>query len=257
MQVRPDGTPDAAALPAALAVVAESGHDAAEWLGAASRRVRPAWFSNPASVRRTPGSSSHSSRTSPIMRVSPATVSNGNTPMPGRSAPWRSRYERPRSWYPPQTASTAAPSATDSAHAGGLREQVLRDERLFAILAAADVEEIVLARMDAALQSRRTAPRARGRATPRAATGPRCCRGPRRCSGSPGTDARRRSSRRPLPVRPDEPARAHDLPQSEHRRVRGEDDELAPGRCELEAAIERGFERGHDLDRALRPDRRT
>ena len=31
-------------------------------------------------------------------------------------------------------------------HAGGLREQVLRDERLFAILPAADVEEIVLAR---------------------------------------------------------------------------------------------------------------
>src|SRR5712692_8495975 len=32
MQVRPDGTPDATALPAALAVVAEPGHDAAERL---------------------------------------------------------------------------------------------------------------------------------------------------------------------------------------------------------------------------------
>ena len=37
----------------------------------ASSRVRPAWFSKPASVRRSPGSSSHSSSTSPIIRRSP------------------------------------------------------------------------------------------------------------------------------------------------------------------------------------------
>ena len=88
-------------------------------------------------------------------------------------------------------------------------------------------------------------------AAPRGAPrrGPRCCRDPRRCSGSPGRDARRRSSRRSLPVRPDEPPRAHDLPQTEHRGVRGEDDELAAGRCELEPAIECALERGDDLDR--------
>src|SRR5512133_3807102 len=34
VQVRPDSTPDAAALPAAHAVVAEPGHHAAEWLSA-------------------------------------------------------------------------------------------------------------------------------------------------------------------------------------------------------------------------------
>ena len=37
VQVRPDGTPDAAALVAALAVVAETCDDAAERFGAASR----------------------------------------------------------------------------------------------------------------------------------------------------------------------------------------------------------------------------
>ena len=56
-----------------------------------SRRVRPAWFSKPASVRFSPGSSSHSISTSPIMRRSPATVSSGRSPMPGMSSPWKPR----------------------------------------------------------------------------------------------------------------------------------------------------------------------
>ena len=52
-----------------------------------SRSVRPAWFSKPATVRRRPGTSSHSSRTSPIIRVVPATVSWGNRPTPGIERP--------------------------------------------------------------------------------------------------------------------------------------------------------------------------
>ena len=44
-----------------------------------------------ATVRFEPGRSSHSIRTSPIMRVSPATVSIGSRPMPGMSSPWKPR----------------------------------------------------------------------------------------------------------------------------------------------------------------------
>ena len=49
-------------------------------------------------VRDRPRSSSQSSSTSPIIRRSPATVSSGKRPIPGRSTPLRSRYERPSSW---------------------------------------------------------------------------------------------------------------------------------------------------------------
>ena len=83
----PSARPSAAALEAALAVVAEARDHAAERLRAGSSLVRPAWFSKPASVRGRPGSSSHSSSTSPIIRRSPATVSSGSSPTPGISSP--------------------------------------------------------------------------------------------------------------------------------------------------------------------------
>ena len=71
---------------------------------------------------------------------------------------------------------------------------------------------------------------------------PRCFRGRRRCSGTRGTGARPESSRGPLPVRPDVAALGDDLAQRKHRRVGGEDDELAAGPRQLEAAIERAPE---------------
>ena len=56
----------------------------------------------------------HSRSTSPIIRRSPATVSCGKSPTPGSTSPPRPRYERPRSWYPPQTARIVAPAAAAS-----------------------------------------------------------------------------------------------------------------------------------------------
>ena len=88
-------------------------------------------------------------------------------------------------------------------------------------------------------RARSARPRARGRARPRAARARPCSRGRRRCSGSPGTGDRRGSSRGALPVLADVPAPGDDLPQREHRRVGGEDDELAAGTGQRQAAIER------------------
>ena len=86
VQVRADRPADAAALEAGVAVVAEPGDDAAERRrarhpGACGRRGSR---SRRASAAR-PGSSSHSSRTSPIIRRVPATVSCGKRPTPGMS----------------------------------------------------------------------------------------------------------------------------------------------------------------------------
>ena len=56
--------------------------------------------------------------------------------------PSRPRYPRPRSWYPPQTARSAAPSATAWLEGRGFLGQVGCDQCLLAILAASDVEQI-------------------------------------------------------------------------------------------------------------------
>ena len=94
--------------------------------------------------------------------------------------------------------------------------------------------------------------RAGGRARRRARRARRCCRGRRRCSGSRGRGGRRGSSScGALPVGPGEAARGDDALQLEHRRVRGEDDELAARRRQGEAAVERTLEVRLDLDRAL------
>src|SRR5207247_11259716 len=85
---------------------------------------------------------------------------------------------------------------------------------------------------------------------PRDVRARRCSRGRRRCSGSRDRGARRRSSRGALPVGPDEAAVRDDLPQGEHGRVGGEDDELSAGRYELEAAVECALERRYDVDGA-------
>ena len=144
MKIGADRPADAAALVAGVAVVPETGHDTAERLAPGSRRVRPAWFSKPATVRRWPGSSSQSSRTSPIIRRSPATVSCGKRPTPGMS---------------PVPVAVAAPEQLVAAADGedrhaaldrllvhrALRGEIRRDQRLLAILAAADVEQVVLA----------------------------------------------------------------------------------------------------------------
>jgi hypothetical protein len=66
------------------------------------------------------------------MRVSPATVSCGKSAAPGSHDPSRPRYPRPRSWYPPHTASS----------------EVGCDHRLLPVLASAHVHEVVRRRIE-------------------------------------------------------------------------------------------------------------
>ena len=91
MEVGADGSTDAAALEAVLAVVPEPGDDPPERLGARLEEGPPAVVLEAASVRRPAPGSSQSSRMSPIMRRSPARVESGRRPAPGSSAPERSR----------------------------------------------------------------------------------------------------------------------------------------------------------------------
>ena len=91
MQVRADRAADAAALVAALAVVAEAGDHAPERLGALVEDRAAGVVLEAGQRARSPGSSSHSSRTSPIIRRSPATVCSGRRPAPGSSSPLWSR----------------------------------------------------------------------------------------------------------------------------------------------------------------------
>ena len=91
VEVRADRAAGAAALEAALAVVAEAGDDAAERLGAGVEPRAAGVVLEAGERPRSPGSSSHSSSTSPIIRRSPATVSSGRRPTPGMSSPWKPR----------------------------------------------------------------------------------------------------------------------------------------------------------------------
>ena len=121
-----------------------------------------------------------------------------------------------------------------------LRREVVRDERLLAVLAAADVEEVDLAGGHgvAACRSRRTssswprAPRALGEHGDVAAVGVDV-----QVVGIEVADADLHAAL--LPVVRDVAARGDDLAQREHRGVGREDDELAAGRRQLEPAVER------------------
>ena len=62
-----------------------------------------------------------------------------------------------------------------------LEEQILGDEHLLAILAAADVVEVVCAGNDVVAHADRRHVERRARATRRGARARRCCRDPRRC----------------------------------------------------------------------------
>ena len=106
--------------------------------------VRPAWFSKPASVR---PAHSQSSRTSPIMRRSPATVWSGKRPMPGQLGAVAVAVEAAEQLVAAADredgrAARRPPRARRRAFAA----RSTRDERLLAVLAAADVEQVVRAR---------------------------------------------------------------------------------------------------------------
>ena len=148
MQVRPDGPPNAAALPAAHAVVAESGHDAAQWLSA---RVEM----RPSCVVFESGQCPTDARIELALQQD----ITDHACVPGDGV--EREHADPRQLGAVEVAVRAAEELIPAANRehgcalgdrfpniGGLDEQVLCDERLFAILAAADVEQIVLTRID-------------------------------------------------------------------------------------------------------------
>ena len=131
------------------AVVPEAGDDPPERLGARIEPRPPGMVLEPCDRAPLPGTSSHSSRTSPIIRRSPATVSCGKRPTPGSDPPWRSTVAAAEQLV------AAADGQQRRAAGDGLRDrrplgdEIGGDQRLLAVLAAADVEEIVLAGVDA------------------------------------------------------------------------------------------------------------
>ena len=143
----PIARPDAAALEAALAVVAE----AVRRRGRAARApsssfVRPAWFSNPASVRpaRELAVEQHVAD-HPALAGDRVEREEADARQLGAVAVAVEAAEQlvaaADGEDAPRRPSTAARSAV------GLRGEVDRDERLLAVLAAADVEQVVRARL--------------------------------------------------------------------------------------------------------------
>ena len=196
VEVRADGAADAAALEAALAVVAEAVHDAAE-------RQRALVEQRAAGVVLESGE----------RPAGPLAVEQD---VADHAALARDRVEREEADPGQLDAVAVAVVATEQlvaaadgedgraagnslVHGVRLRGEVDRDERLLAILAAADVQQVVRARAAARPPSKPRRLRARARARQRAARARRCCRGRHRCSGSPDRDGRRGSSRRAAP----------------------------------------------------------
>ena len=128
----------------------------------ASRRVRPAWFSKPASVRcrrlelaleqdvadHPPLAGDRVEREHADARAARRRGGRGRS---ARAAGSRRRRRAPRRRRRPPR---AAPRA--------FAREVGRDQRLLAVLAAADVEQVVLVRAGPARRGRSRAPRARG-----------------------------------------------------------------------------------------------
>ncbi len=91
MEVRSDRPSEPAALEPRAAVVAESVHDPTEGLCAVIQNGLPCVVLEAGDLERSTRLERHSSRTSPIMRTSPATVSCANSPAPGMNDPSRPR----------------------------------------------------------------------------------------------------------------------------------------------------------------------
>ena len=148
MEVRSDRTPDAAALPAALAVVAESGDDAAKWLRARIQ-ARPSSVILEARER-----AAHAGLELALeqdvadhARVARDCV-EGEEADPGEVGTMGVTVGAPEELVPAADREQRGASGNGLAHAVGLCNEVKRDERLLAVLAAADVEKVVLARME-------------------------------------------------------------------------------------------------------------
>ena len=91
VEIGADGVAEATPFEPRLAIVPEACDDATERLRTVVEDRAAGVVLEARDRLPPPGSSSHSRSTSPISRLSPATVCSGSTPAPGCSAPDRSR----------------------------------------------------------------------------------------------------------------------------------------------------------------------
>src|SRR6266550_3667116 len=146
VEIRPDRRPDAAALPAALAVVAEPGNDAAEWLcfriqACPSRVILEA-------RKRAADTGLELALEQNVADHAPVAGDRveGEEADPGQVSTVKVAVGAAEELVATADREQCGAARNRRAHALGLRNEVLCDERLFAVLAAADVEKVVLAR---------------------------------------------------------------------------------------------------------------
>ena len=173
------------------------------------------------------------------MRRSPATVSSGKQSDAGQLGPVEVSVRAPEQLVAAADREHRGSVGHRPTHVFGLRGQILRDKGLLAVLAAADVEQIVLIRPQRIADRDSThlelvAP-------------PRCAPGEDRDVAAVGIDvevvriempdddlhAARSQYGRTKPRSPTT------FREREHRRVRGQDHELTPCGSQLEPAVER------------------
>ena len=176
-----------------------------------SRSVRPAWFSKPASVSPAQAAARAGRRRSCGARPRPCEREEPDA---------RAAHAVAVAVEATEQLIAAADREERGAALDGLaraRRALPRDrgrQRLLAVLAAADVEEVERRRATASPRLDRARPRARARARRAARRARRCCRGRRRCSGSRGRGGRRGSSCRPAPSTAGTSPRAAAIPRS-------------------------------------------
>ena len=98
------------------------------------------------------------------MRRSPATVCSGSRPIPGCSSPATVAVEAAEQLVAAADGEERRAALDLVAQRVRLAGEIVRDERLLAVLAATDVEEVDLAGRDLVADADRRAPRARARA---------------------------------------------------------------------------------------------
>src|SRR5262249_43233314 len=148
VQIRPDCTANPAAFKAALAVVAEPGDDATE-------RPRTGVELRAAGVVLEPRERAHGAGLELALEQHVADHARVAGDRLAREEADAGQVLAVEAWVrAPQQRVAAADreqrgTAVDRrAHTGGLRDEVIGDQRLLAVLAAADVEQVVLARVD-------------------------------------------------------------------------------------------------------------
>src|SRR5439155_14958712 len=139
VEVRPDRAPDAAALPAALAVVAEPGDDAAEWLRARIQACPACVILEARKRAADPGLElALEQDVADHARVAGDRV-EGEEADPGQFGTAEVTVGAPEELVPAADREQRDAAGNGFAHPVGLCNEIPGDERLFAVLAAAHI----------------------------------------------------------------------------------------------------------------------